>query len=487
MICRAGSWSSASLVLGLLGWLPVGALSSGCWLSHRAPEDAAVADAPERPSCARCDCAVGEVCVVGVCRAPHATTTWARSFGSPLAAATGVAFDAAGALGVGGYVVRSGDVGLGPFVAGTSGDAIVVLLEPDGAPRWARTFPGDAAQVTEVAFDGPRLWAAGVFGRSVTVLDRRLTSGAVPDAFVAHLGPAAEPLAVLGLAGGSDDRILAILPLGADAFVAGYYAGSATLGTSALPAATGIEAMVGATRGGGVAWARLLTELGARVVNAAAVMPGGDVVVSGLYDDRDGSSHLPPSTGSSDTFVARLDVDGDIVWARGLGGAGEDIAHSVAADAAGNVYATYSVSEGSRVGDLVLEGAGTILARLDGGGAVLWARAVSRGIGPEADIGVDPMGNALVLVSFEGTSSADGVAPITAAGGYDMLVVTYGADGDALESVRIGGAGNDWPGGIATDGCGAFAVVGAYEGELPTDAGTLTSAGSDGFVTHWIQ
>ena len=456
----------------------------GCWLSHRAAgSDGGTDDTPSLPACASCDCAETEVCVMGSCRPPRMTTTWARQFHSPSGSATGASFDGSGALAVGGYVFRSADLGLGPVDAGARGDGVVAVFEADGSTRWARTFPGDAAQVTHVAFASGSVWTAGVFGRNATVLDQDLRSARSPDAFVAHLGARGEPLAVLQFASEEDDRVLSLLPSGREARIAGYYRGPATLGTSTLESGTG--AFVATTSGSGIRSLSRVAELGTDLVNDAATTSREDMVVAGFYT-RSGPA-LPPRRGSGDGYVARLDASGSVVWAVGIGGAGEDNARNVEADAAGNVYVVAGIGDGFALSDFTLEGEGTVLLSLGPDGDFRWARTLNGSARPGSQLTLDAAGNPIVLVSFEGSTTAEGFDTLPSHGGTDILIATYDRNGEPLEARVLGGDGNEWPGGIATDGCGGFAIVGAFSGTLSTDAGTLVSKGTDGFVTRWVQ
>ena len=46
------------------------------------------------------------------------------------------------------------------------------------------------------------------------------------------------------------------------------------------------------------------------------------------------------SVGGRDIFITKLDAAGNLVWAKGMGGASDDEGFSIAVDASGNVYTT---------------------------------------------------------------------------------------------------------------------------------------------------
>ncbi len=71
----------------------------------------------------------------------------------------------------------------------------------------------------------------------------------------------------------------------------------------------------------------------------------GNVYTTGYFQgtvDFDPSAGLAnlTSVGGQDIFVSKLDVNGNFIWARAMGGISNDYALSIAIDAGGNVYTT---------------------------------------------------------------------------------------------------------------------------------------------------
>src|ERR1043165_1308023 len=61
------------------------------------------------------------------------------------------------------------------------------------------------------------------------------------------------------------------------------------------------------------------------------------------FDPGPGTFNLT-SAGAADIFVTKMDVAGNLVWAKQLGGASPEWGQSIAVDAVGNVYITGSFS-----------------------------------------------------------------------------------------------------------------------------------------------
>src|SRR5262245_7765757 len=95
---------------------------------------------------------------------------------------------------------------------------------------------------------------------------------------------------------------------------------------------------------GDLAYALQLTCLPATAVTRVAADPVGHLYVTGTFS---GTVDLDPTTAGASTVVSRRGTDmfvakyghnGQLVWARSMGGTGNDSAADVAFDGAGNIY-----------------------------------------------------------------------------------------------------------------------------------------------------
>ena len=136
-------------------------------------------------------------------------------------------------------------------------------------------------------------------------------------------------------------------------------------------------------------------------------------------------------------------------------------------DGTGNSYVT-GVFQGAATfgpGDLnettLIAAGGTdiFVTKYDAGGALLWAKRAGGTSGDQGfGIATDSTGNSYVIGSFGGTATfGPGEAnetTLTAAGGNDIFVANYDANGALLWAKRAGGTGFDRGHGIAKDGAG---------------------------------
>jgi hypothetical protein len=89
---------------------------------------------------------------------------------------------------------------------------------------------------------------------------------------------------------------------------------------------------------------------------------------------------------------------------------------------------------------------------------------------------VDHVGNTVIVGQFEGTVNFGGMN-LVSAGGYDMFVAKFFADGSHQWSARFGSAGNQIGFDVDVDDYGYVYVVGYFENTVDFGGSTHTSAG----------
>jgi hypothetical protein len=185
-----------------------------------------------------------------------------------------------------------------------------------------------------------------------------------------------------------------------------------------------------------------LGSAGADVVQAIAGYDGP--VVAGSFsgtvnfDPGSGTFNLT-SAGGKDIFVASYDRMGRLLWAKGIGGPGDDEANAIALDGSGNAYVTGDFSGTVNFGPATLTTAGgtdIFIAKFDSSGNVLWARDLG-GPGDDKGLGIGGDGSyILVTGSFSNTANFDPAATLASsqhtlisAGGTDAFFLKLTTDG----------------------------------------------------------
>jgi hypothetical protein len=192
----------------------------------------------------------------------------------------------------------------------------------------------------------------------------------------------------------------------------------------------------------------------------------------------------------NDAFLAKYDPKGDLQWVRQIGGSHEQNGEAVAVDGSGHVYLGGTFREVATFGaDTTLTNAGgndTFLARYDADGTLLWARQAG-GPGDFDKAGIfgvtaDPEGNAYATGYFVRRAIFGSLPPLQSAGGIaaDLFAVKYDSDGAPQWAQRIGGGSLDAGQGVAVTPDGtALYVTGYFTGVVRVNQDTLVSAGGE--------
>ncbi|UCF06867.1 MAG: hypothetical protein JSV33_07555, partial [bacterium] len=123
-----------------------------------------------------------------------------------------------------------------------------------------------------------------------------------------------------------------------------------------------------------------------------------------------------------------FDADGNHLWSKRFGDTSQQQGHSVACDGSGNVVVTGhfvgSVDFGGRA-LMSAGGADIFLARFDADGTHLWSKRygdASTQVG--YGVACDGSGNVVVTGNFEGNVNFGG-GPLTSAGGWDIFLAQF--------------------------------------------------------------
>jgi len=228
----------------------------------------------------------------------------------------------------------------------------------------------------------------------------------------------------------------------------------------------------------------------------------GNLYVAGQFSgsvDFDPSADVAILTASSiDGFILKLDADGNYLWAKKIGGLGDDLIQSIHVSSDGNVVmggqfsGTADLDPGIGIAEYTSAGLrdGFILV-LDPFGNYIWSK-VFGGLSTDfvTDITTDTDGNVFCIGYFSGAINVDPGASeleLISNGETDVFFVKYNDAGDFLISKRIGGTGIDEGFGIVSDLSGNVYLTGFFYTTVDFDPGVdvenITSNGvSDVFL-----
>ncbi|MEW6468127.1 MAG: SBBP repeat-containing protein [Bacteroidota bacterium] len=197
------------------------------------------------------------------------------------------------------------------------------------------------------------------------------------------------------------------------------------------------------------------------------------------------------SSGWGDVYVAKYNAsNGNNIWTVKAGGSGNDEGYGIEMDASGNLYITGFFTGTCTFGSAgALTSSGftdAFVAKLDNNGNFLWAK---KGGGAATDAGtaitLDPLGNVYITGYVDGNATF-GTISLTSGGAFDLFAAKYDNSGNVLWAVNDGGIGNDKAYGICRDNQGGIYVTGSYEQTATFGTYPMTVQGiSDVFTTKY--
>ncbi len=338
-----------------------------------------------------------------------------------------------------------------------------------------------------VAFDNQgNQYVSGYFAGTASFGPYNLVSSGLDDIFVAKLDSSGSWLWA-AQAGGTDlDRGSGIALDGAgNIYLIGEFRGSASFGSLTITSSGNLDTFIAkldancnwlwARRAGGAS-----DDLGYRV----AVDGLGSTYVTGSFQlSASFGSFTLTAAGNRDIYAAKLDADGNWLWAVRAGGSGYDEGTGICLDSAGSAFITGFCTGSASFGPWIIAASAAtdvFAAKLDSGGNWLWVVNVG-GPGTNADycfsIASDGLDNALIAGFFKATAQF-GAYSLTSSGNYDIFAAKLNSAGNWLWAAGAGGLDNDRAWGIAADSAGNAYLTGYFSTNADFGPYTLTSGGS---------
>ena len=216
----------------------------------------------------------------------------------------------------------------------------------------------------------------------------------------------------------------------------------------------------------------------------------GNTYVTGYFEGTANFGNITlTSSGEKDIFIAKYDAAGNVLWAKRAGGVEIDYSSDISVDGSGNSYVTGIFVGTATFGSTTLTSSGlsnTFVAKYDAAGNVLWAKSASGGFSGGDGIAPDGSGNSYVTGSFNGTVSFGSISLTNNSLFGDIFIAKYDAAGNVLWAKSAGGTNSDGGIGIGVDGSGNSYVTGYFRATASFGSTTLTSSGlSNAFVAKY--
>lgn len=454
----------------------------------------------------------------GAARAQAPTWAWGVTLGdADDDEVNAIATDASGNVYAVGTFQDNVDFDPGPGTASFTAngvDAFMLKLDDTGALVWAKRIGGGGHQWAQCVAVDP---AGNVYvaGQVLNQVDMDPGPGTFPSSsagsyalFVLKLDNAGDFVWAKNMGGTSDERPIEMTTdASGHVYVCGRYA-SANVdfdpgpGTHLLSTNGGWDAFVlELDTDGNFVWANSLGTDASYMEEALslAVDDDGNVFVTGVFADTVDFDPGPAvveiaSVEDLDMFVTKYNTDGDLVWARSIGGPVNQRGDAIALDADANILLTSGYPSGTDFDP----NAGVVTAnawpndlyllKLDSASNFQWVRTVGETSNQYTRghaLRTDADGNIFLACDFTGSTDADpgpGTLNLTSAGGTDVLMMKLDAAGTLHWVSTMQGSAADAPSSMALGTTGTLYVAVNYNSPDLTLGGILVNnaGGSSG-------
>jgi Secretion system C-terminal sorting domain len=359
------------------------------------------------------------------------------------------------------------------------------------------------------------LWVTGKFITSATIADKTISATGNKKAFYLAKFDATGKVLWTFAQGTTTAEIegkRVVVDATGHSYVSGKLkGGAASLGSFALTYSTESSGENGFiakfSPEGTLLWAKTITDTnaGKSGIDDLKVDANGHIFVVGKFDGEltlgHGTTKSLTSSGSENFLVAKLDADGNCLWAKAAGsasGTNKNTGKSIVLGADGAIYTVGDFDNGisfddSGDFDYNNPGKNSWLAKWSADGALQWVRPHFSGALSSDEFKIDALvvdgnGELLTVGKFTSTVSVGSLGSMSSAGGKNSFLINYNA-GQPLSFKAISGSLDVEAKRLALDNEGKAVVTGSYRSKLNLDgAGELNYEGGTAknfFITKY--
>ncbi|MCK5839731.1 MAG: PKD domain-containing protein, partial [Bacteroidales bacterium] len=207
-------------------------------------------------------------------------------------------------------------------------------------------------------------------------------------------------------------------------------------------------------------------------------------VIEGLCTDEEGNTYIAghfesyyitiggitiPNNGSWDCFIAKFDPVGNVIWARGFGGPGEDILYAIDVDSYGNIWVSGHFDNPSlSLDDITLFNPypgkdEVMLVKANADGDIIFGTTAK---GDNDDrcyrLAIDKDDNVIISGGFGSSSISFSSHILSNYGSYDVFLTKYDNNGNVIWAKGAQGPDADYGYSISTDSEGNIYTTGYF-------------------------
>jgi len=355
-------------------------------------------------------------------------------------------------------------------------DVFVAKLASNGTVLWAKVAGGTGNDIGYgVATDANQnVYVCGSFASITFTFDSfNLSRVGGSEGFYTKLDPNGNVLWVQALTGSGNEVFTSIVSeANGNIYLTGYFSTQTiTFGSSTLNRIGSNDIMLLKTsNSGSPIWGKSGGGTGNDIVNSLALYSTSQVAIAGHFSSA--TFTIDTTTlalsGSFDAFMAQYDSNGNSLWLKGAGGAGDEVGFKIVGDFSGNsitvgqfgsniLVDTFEVTNSAKSG---LDG---FIIKQDGDGNVLWAKSIGGSANDiPTSVCVDYMNNIYVIGYFNSSSISFDQITLSNSGANDIFIVKYDSQGNVQWARTAGGLSSEYANGVSVDLQNNIYVTGSF-------------------------
>lgn len=345
--------------------------------------------------------------------------------------------------------------------------------------EWITSIPGSQLEQHNSMAQAPfgDLYTVGFFQEYFG----QLTSVDSEDGFITKYNEQGQLLWIKQLAGTNTDRINGIVVANDnEIYIVGEFRDTIFYNNDSLISQNQVDLFVAKLDSSGqIIWAISAGGAGYASASDIAVMPNGNLAITGYFDDdlNWGYSSFT-TTGLRDIFIAVISPQGALQWIKKLGGPAIDDGRSVAVDNNNRIYVTGLFRDALFVNGDTLIGQGSYdayLAQYSSTGQLSWVKTMG---GTNSDEGtyvnVDLAQNPVVVGWYDRSMQADSLF-ISGSKEEDGFALKYTPNGDLVWGLTLAGTFDERAYGVDFDENNDLYIMGTLDSILIINGDTLTN------------
>lgn len=376
-------------------------------------------------------------------------------------------------------------------------DFFLAKLDHNGNFVWQKSFGSGTESDLAIDVDGDTLgnfYVTGMFSSNISFGNGiSLNAGASDDdVFVAKLDANGTCLwAKMGIGNATDYGNEINLTPDNKVLTIGFGNRGINFDNTIISNATNYGMFVSKHNSNGVLeWVKLFSATGEVSGRGISSDANGNALITGTFKGTLilGTTSLTANSANGDVFVAKLDANGNTIWAKTFGQTGENYARGIDSDSEGNIYVSGVYDTQIALGSITLYSNGqkdVFLAKFDTNGNAIWAKTRgSTGNDEGCELEVNTNGNVFFSGSYTGTITLNG-ENFVAKGLRDVFVAKVDKNGTFLWQKTMGSTQDDVNYAIGLNRTNENIVtVGTFAGTFTQGSQSVTSLGNyDSYIS----